>query len=270
MPQRQEEGRQEGAAKPAESAADKKADERKEERRVAPPRSRTRCPARGRREGRARGQEARRGDRGLKRIIPKIEDGSPQKAELLFQLSELYWEKSKYLYRQEMRKFQEDEKKVDEARNRARRSPTPKEDHRESELYRAETMRLYETILRDYPAYERKDEVLFSLGYNLYEIGKKDRGGQALRGADQELPESQVRPRHLRPARQPLLRRQQADAKAQGDTTRRRVRSSKSRRSTSTRSTSWPGATSTPASYEKALKKLQEVVDYAEKQRRRS
>ena len=33
-----------------------------------------------------------------KKIIPKIEDGNPQKADLLFQLSELYWEKSRYLF----------------------------------------------------------------------------------------------------------------------------------------------------------------------------
>ena len=52
--------------------------------------------------------------------------------------------------------------------------PEPKLDTRESELYRSETMRLYETILREYPAYQRKDEVLFSLGINLYEVGKKD------------------------------------------------------------------------------------------------
>lgn len=110
----------------------------------------------------------------LKKIIPKIEDGSPQKAELLFQLSEMYWEKSKYLYRKEMTKFAADEKKADEAKNRGEKVAEAKEDHRESELYRSETMRLYETILREYPAYERKDEVLFSLGYNLYEIGKKD------------------------------------------------------------------------------------------------
>ncbi len=110
----------------------------------------------------------------LKRIIPKIEDGSPQKAELLYQLSELYWEKSKYLYRAEMSKFADDEKKYDEARNRGEKAAEAKEDHRQSELYRSETMRLYETILREYPAYDRKDEVLFSLGYNLGEIGKKD------------------------------------------------------------------------------------------------
>lgn len=110
----------------------------------------------------------------LKKIIPKFDDGSAQKAELMFQLSELYWEKSKFLYRKEMLKFQEDEKKVDEARNRGEKVADAKEEHRESELYRSETMRLYETILREYPAYERKDEVLFSLGYNLYEINKKE------------------------------------------------------------------------------------------------
>ncbi|MBL8951450.1 MAG: tetratricopeptide repeat protein [Myxococcaceae bacterium] len=110
----------------------------------------------------------------LKKIIPKIEDGSPQKAELLFQLSELYWEKSKYLNRKEMLKFQEDEKKVDEARNKGEKVADAKEDHRESELYRSETMRLYETVLREYPSYDRKDEVLFALGYNLYEIGKRE------------------------------------------------------------------------------------------------
>ncbi len=110
----------------------------------------------------------------LKKIIPKIEDGSPQKADLLFQLSELYWEKSKYLYRREMGRFQEDEKKADEAKNRGEKVADAKEDHRESELYRSETMRLYELILKEYPAYERKDEVLFSLGYNLYELGKRD------------------------------------------------------------------------------------------------
>ena len=109
----------------------------------------------------------------LKRIIPKIQDGSPRKADLLYQLSEFYWEKQKYLYRKANKKYDDDLKKYDEARNRGEKVAEPKLDTRESELYRSETMRLYETILRDYPTYERKDEVLFSLGYNLYEIGKR-------------------------------------------------------------------------------------------------
>ncbi|MDX2008852.1 MAG: tetratricopeptide repeat protein, partial [Myxococcaceae bacterium] len=109
-----------------------------------------------------------------KKIIPKIEDGNPQKSELLFQLAELYWEKSRYLYRKEMLKFFDQQKEADEKKNRGEKVSEPKEDHRESELYRSETMRLYETILREYPSYERKDEVLFNLAYNLYETGKRD------------------------------------------------------------------------------------------------
>ncbi|MBL9039554.1 MAG: tetratricopeptide repeat protein, partial [Archangium sp.] len=110
----------------------------------------------------------------LKKIIPKIEDGNPQKADMLFQLSELYWEKSRFLNRKEMLKFFQEQKDVDEKRNRGDKAADPKEDHRESELYRSETMRLYETILREYPSYERKDEVLFNLAYNQYDLGKKD------------------------------------------------------------------------------------------------
>ncbi len=109
-----------------------------------------------------------------KKIIPKIEDGNPQKADLLYQLSELYWEKSNYLYRKEMLGFFNSQKEADEKKNRGEKVAEPKEDHRESELYRSETMRLYETILREYPTYERKDEVLYSLAYNQYEIGKRD------------------------------------------------------------------------------------------------
>ncbi len=109
-----------------------------------------------------------------KKIIPKIEDGNPQKADLLFQLSELYWEKSRYLYRKEMLGFFTQQKEADEKKNRGEKTAEPKEDHRESELYRSETMRLYETILREYPTYERKDEVLFNLAYNQYDIGKRD------------------------------------------------------------------------------------------------
>ncbi len=110
----------------------------------------------------------------LKKIIPKIEDGNAQKADMLFQLSELYWEKSRFLNRKEMLKFFNEQKEADDKRNRGEKVAEPKEDHRESELYRSETMRLYETILREYPSYERKDEVLFNLAYNQYDLGKKD------------------------------------------------------------------------------------------------
>lgn len=110
----------------------------------------------------------------VKKIIPKIEDGNPQKADLLFQLSEVYWEKSQFVYRKEMLSFFQAQKDADEKRNRGEKVVEPKEEHRQSELFRSESMRLYETILREYPTYERKDEVLFNLAYNQYELGKRD------------------------------------------------------------------------------------------------
>jgi len=108
----------------------------------------------------------------LKRIIPKIDERSAQKADLLYQLSELYWEKSKILLRQELDAYEQSYGSYQAARSRGEKREAPKEDHGESRSYRAEAMRLYEIILRDYPAYERKDEVLFSLAENLYDAGK--------------------------------------------------------------------------------------------------
>jgi TolA-binding protein len=110
----------------------------------------------------------------LKKIIPRIEDGNAQKADLYFQLSEMYWEKSRYLNRKEMLDFFAAQKDADDKRNKGEKVADPKEDHRQSELFRSETMRLYETVLREYPTYERKDEVLFNLAYNQYDIGKRD------------------------------------------------------------------------------------------------
>lgn len=109
----------------------------------------------------------------LKRIIPRAADGTPQKAEMLFQLSELYWEKSRSLYRREMLAYFTAQAAAAEAARRGAAAPEPRETHRESELYRSETMRLYEAVLREYPGYERKDEVLFNLAYNLYELGQR-------------------------------------------------------------------------------------------------
>jgi len=120
----------------------------------------------------------------LKRIIPRAEDGTAQKAEMLFQLSELYWEKSRSLYRREMLAYFAAQAAAAEAARGGASTPEPRETHRESELYRSETVRLYEAVLREYPSYERKDEVLFNLAYNLYELGQR---GPAVRRFEELL-----------------------------------------------------------------------------------
>lgn len=106
----------------------------------------------------------------LKKLIPKAP--ASRKAEMIFRLAELYWEKSKYKFGLEMTAF-------DKAYNdwvdsgRAGKEPTQKDHIRESELIKQNALKLYEKVLTEYPTYERNDEVLFYLGYNEYEAGNK-------------------------------------------------------------------------------------------------
>jgi len=113
----------------------------------------------------------------LERIVSKIDDRSGQKAELLYQLSELYVEKSRQLLHAEMAEHDKQYRAYEESRKQgAKGLAEPRATHQGSESYRAKAIALYDRILREYPAYPRKDEVLFALGYNLYEIGKRSDG----------------------------------------------------------------------------------------------
>lgn len=199
-----------------------------------------------------------------KKIIPKIEDGNPQKADLLFQLGELYWEKSRYLYRREMLKFFEAQKDADEKKNRGEKVAEPKEEHRESELYRSETMRLYETILREYPSYERKDEVLFNLAYNLYDTGKRDQAVKRYEELLKSYPGSKFVPdtyvqlgNHYFDVANVLDKARSYFEKAFA-TTNMRIKSY------ALYKLAWCDFNA--GDHEKALKKLQDTVDLAEKQ----
>ncbi|MCY1033701.1 tetratricopeptide repeat protein [Corallococcus sp. BB11-1] len=131
---------------------------------------------------------------GFKRLIPKLQETSTQKAEMQYRLSELYWEKSKYLYQLEMEKFLAAEKAYDAAVARGEKATPPQQDHRDSERYRADTMRIYEDILREYPEYPARDEVLFSLGYNLYELNRREDAVARYEELIRDFPRSQFVP----------------------------------------------------------------------------
>lgn len=130
----------------------------------------------------------------LKRLVSKLDDKNIQKAEMLSRLSELYWEKSQYLYRLEMDRFLAAEKQYDAAVARGEKAAEPQQDHRESERYRAETMAIYEDILRAWPQYPKRDEILFSMGYNLYELGRKDAAVARYEELIRDFPQSEFVP----------------------------------------------------------------------------
>ena len=131
---------------------------------------------------------------GFKRLIPKLQEGSHRRADMLYRLGELYWEKSKYLYQQEMNRYLEAEKAFDAATARGEKLEEPKEDHRESERFRAETMRIYEELLSGYADWPQRDEILFYLGYNLQELGKRDDAVKRYLQLIEEFPQSQFVP----------------------------------------------------------------------------
>ena len=131
---------------------------------------------------------------GFKRLIPKLQEGSHRRADMLYRLGELYWEKSKYLYQQEMNRYLEAEKAFDAATARGEKLEAPKQDHRESERFRAETMRIYEELLSGYADWPQRDEILFYLGYNLQELGRRDDAVKRYLQLVEEFPQSQFVP----------------------------------------------------------------------------
>ena len=110
----------------------------------------------------------------LETLIPRFDDANPDKPDLYFQLSELYWEKYRYLYALEESRSEQNWKAYQAATARGEKvKEPPKADHSGSEKVRSDTMRQYEAILRNFPEYPRTDEVLFSLAYNLHESGRQ-------------------------------------------------------------------------------------------------
>src|SRR5437764_3447001 len=125
----------------------------------------------------------------LQTIIPKIPEGE-KKADLYFQLAELWWEKARYISLQEVKDYDDAYGKWLEARQ----GEEPKINTRQSDAFRREALKLYQIILKNYPQYERKDEVLFVVAYNLYESGQKQEAIQNYNTLIKQYPASRFVP----------------------------------------------------------------------------
>jgi tetratricopeptide (TPR) repeat protein len=113
----------------------------------------------------------------LERLTERFEDDSPRKPDLLFQLGEAYFEKSKALQRAEME-----------------RSSSAPADHRQSDALRAKAMAVYTRLLKGWPNYPRTDEVLFSLAYDFDEVGQKAEAVKHYRRLLKSFPRSRYAP----------------------------------------------------------------------------
>jgi len=131
----------------------------------------------------------------LKKIIPKIPEGQ-QKADLYFQLAEYWWEKSRYVSLQEVKEYDEiyGQWLKDKEAKGEQAGPEPHVSTRKSDAYRREALKLYQTILDNYREYPRKDEVLFNVAYNQYEIGNKAEALAAYNTLIKQFPGSRLVP----------------------------------------------------------------------------
>jgi TolA-binding protein len=143
----------------------------------------------------------------LKTIIPKIPEGE-KKADLYFQLAELWWEKARYLSLQEVNDYDDALAKwLETRRTEGDGSPgarggavggaigeEPRINTRQSDAYRKEALKLYQVILKNHPSYQRKDEVLFVVAYNLYEAGNKQEAIQNYNTLIKQYPQSKLVP----------------------------------------------------------------------------
>lgn len=130
----------------------------------------------------------------LKKLLPTISEG-PDKAEVVFRLSEMYWTKSRYL---SMRAMQVWDQQLEQWNAGGGKGPQPTlekiAEHDQAQLYKGEALKLYERILEQYPAYQRKDEVYYNLGQTLYEGGDKKRGVEMYWALLKQFPDSKFSP----------------------------------------------------------------------------
>ncbi len=104
----------------------------------------------------------------LKTLIPRMPE-TDGKADLYFQLAELWWEKARFVSLQEDQEHEDAWAKW----SQERKGEEPKLDTRRSEGYRREALQLYRLVLERYPRCRRRDEVLFVAAHNLYDSGQK-------------------------------------------------------------------------------------------------
>jgi TolA-binding protein len=130
----------------------------------------------------------------LKQIIPDMPE-SDSKADLYFQLAEAYWEKSRYVSLQEMKEYEDAYQKWMKAREHGQTTAEePKAATRKSDAHRKEALLIYQKILDAHRQYPRRDEVLFAVAYNQYDIGSKRGALEAYHTLVKQYPASKLVP----------------------------------------------------------------------------
>jgi tetratricopeptide (TPR) repeat protein len=135
----------------------------------------------------------------LKKLIDSCNDSNPKCAAYLFNLSEMYWDKSKYY---EMTAFKKQDQcyALDDAGDKKKAENCRKSMQRmldESKRLKGEAVQLYASIYKNYPNFEDLDKVLFYLGTNLQDMGKQEQAIEIFKRLIRDFPNTKYVPNVL-------------------------------------------------------------------------
>lgn len=132
----------------------------------------------------------------LKDLISSTSSDNPKRAEFMFNLAEMYWDKSKYYEQSAFTKQDEcfgwDDKGEKGRAQSCRRQMQQMLD--ESKRLREEAVQLYVDIVRGYPDFAELDKVYFYLGTNLMEVGKQEQAIKIFRRLIADFPNTKYVP----------------------------------------------------------------------------
>ncbi|MBA2661692.1 MAG: tetratricopeptide repeat protein [Bradymonadaceae bacterium] len=135
----------------------------------------------------------------LRDLIRSTPQSNPQRAEFLFNLSEIYWERSKYYERTSVEKNDEchGHKAAGDAGKLRACEASVKDMLDEAKRLREEAVQLYIDIIKNYTSFKDLDKVYFFLGSNLMEIGKQDQALEIFRRLIADYPKTPFVPNVL-------------------------------------------------------------------------
>lgn len=135
----------------------------------------------------------------LQEMIDRTPAGDPARAEYLFNLAEIFWERARYYEGAAIEQQDECYRLQDQGDEQGvRRCQFRKEDMEAEAVRRAEeALTLYAEIIAHYPDFEERDRVYFYLGSNYMDNQRQEEGLNIFRRLISEYPQTQYAPQVL-------------------------------------------------------------------------
>ncbi|MFW5968506.1 MAG: tetratricopeptide repeat protein, partial [Persicimonas sp.] len=135
----------------------------------------------------------------LKELIETTDAEREKRAEYMFNLSEMYWDKSKYYELEAFDKQDECYELEEKGDKEGAKQCEARMDQMldESDRLRQEAVDLYGDIIRDYPNFKHLDRVYFYLGTNLQEMEEEEKAQRIFKRLISDFPNTEYLPNVL-------------------------------------------------------------------------